>query len=233
MKQLFLEFDFPEDEKEVPAWEIKISKLGPLHMVLNQFVNFTSKYQQPIVHPYSLDIPEGIKALYRIVNKPEVYDKLCPHFFTKDENIEPAWTYPFTYWLKLKKFGKGISTDFSIYENMVNDQKRWNSFRNKFLTALWQYLGIDMIPAPSWGNIADIEFYMEGWPKHSIIAINSTGVGTDVHSKHLFLDGYFAMIDILSPKHILRYGACIEGEKVDISTYFSNDARKEVSYGSK
>lgn len=232
-QQLFLEFDFPEDEKEIPTWEIETSKLGPLHMVLNQLLNFTSKSQQPIVRPYTSVMPKEIKALYRIVNNPKDYNRICPHFFTKDENFEPAWTKPFYYWLKLKKFGKAISTDFSIYENMVNEQKRWNSFRNKFLTALWQYLGIDMIPAPSWGNVADMDFYMEGWPKHSLIAINSTGVGTDRHSKHLFLDGYFAMLDILSPTHILRYGAYIEGERPDISTYFPNDARKEVSYGCK
>lgn len=230
-KQLTIEFDFPEDENQIHALEINLSKQGPLHMVLNQFINFTSKNQLPIVRPTSSTMPEKITALYRIAKNTQNYSNSCPHFFTRDENIEPAWTRPFSYWLKLKKFGRCISTDLSIFENMVNEQKRWNSFRNKFLAALWQRLGIDVIPAPSWGNVSDIEYYMEGWPKHSLIAINSTGIGNDKHSQRLFLDGYFAMLDILAPTHIIRYGTCVEGERTDISTYFANDARKEAKYG--
>lgn len=201
----FLEFEFVEDEKQVYTIECRLGKQGPLHMVLNQFVNFTSNYQQPIVNPTSSAAPDCIRALCRIKN---THDELiCPHFFTRDEDIEPAWNKPLTYWRRLRKFGRCISTDFSIYENMVDAQKRWNSFRNKFLSALWQKLGIDVIPAPLWGNnIADIDYYMEGWPVNSLIAINSTGVGKDKHSQHLYLDGYNAMLEILRPMHIIRYG---------------------------
>ncbi len=229
--QLTLEFEFPEDENHNQVLELNLSTLGPLHMVFNQFINFTSRYQQPIVKPAKSALPDKISALYRIANKYDKYALTCPHFFTKDENIEPAWTRPLSYLAKLQKFGRCMSPDFSIFENMVNEQKKWNSFRNKFLTALWQHFGIDVIAAPSCGDIADIDYYMEGWPKHSLIAINSTGVGTNKHSQYLFLDGYFAMLDILKPTHILRYGACIEGERTDISTYYPNDFRKEVKHG--
>lgn len=41
----FLEFEFVEDEKQVYTIECRLGKQGPLHMVLNQFVNFTSNYQ--------------------------------------------------------------------------------------------------------------------------------------------------------------------------------------------
>lgn len=223
-----------EDVDQIHTIEYSISKQGPLHMVLNQFMNFTSRNQQPIVNPASSTCPDSIRALYRIANTPAAYKIVCPHFFTKDENIEPAWNKPLTYVAILRKFGRCISTDFSIYENMVDEQKRWNSFRNKFLSALWQRFGIDVIPAPSWGNnIADIDYYMEGWPKYSLIAINSTGVGRDKHSRHLYLDGYNAMLDILRPVHILRYGEYIEGENAGISTFYANDARREVNNGRK
>lgn len=233
MKNIIFDFKLPLDTNQANTLDINLSKLGPLHMVLNQFVNFTSKHQQPIIAPSSILMPERISALYRIVKKTNLYNDVCPHFFTGDEHIEPAWTHPFSYWLKLRKFGRCISPDLSIFENMVRDQKRWNSFRNKFLTALWQRFGIDVIPAPSWGNIADIDYYLEGWPKRSVIAINSTGIGHNRHSQSLFLDGYYAMLDILKPKYILRYGTCIDGENKEISTFFPNDAKMEVTYGRK
>lgn len=232
-RQLFFDFDFL-DENQVVNLDYRFSNQGPLHMVLNQFMDFTSKHEQPIVKPVPVDIPQSICALHRI-NDIQIGDSdCCPHFFVDDNKIEPAWSRPILYIKKLKRFNRSISPNFFIFENMVEEQKRWNSFRNKFLTALWQSFGINVIPAPSCGKISDVEYYMEGWPKASLIAINSTGIGYDKHNRHLFLTTYNAMIDILKPKHILRYGPFVEGEKKEISTYYSNDAkRKEAKDGRK
>ena len=49
-----------------------------------------------------------------------------------------------------------------------------------------------------------IELFMEGWPKGSIIAINSTGIGLDKRCRYIWLEGYHAMLDILKPIHIIR-----------------------------
>lgn len=224
----------PQEKKQIAEIEIDLSGKGPLHTALNQFVDFTSRYQQPIVKPVTADIiPTAIRALSRMGSAQTGDNGICPHFFVDDSKIEPAWTKPFAFFWKLKKFGRCLSPDFSIFVNMVSEQKRWNSFRNKFLTALWQRWGIDVIAAPSWGDISDIEHYMEGWPTESLIAINSTGIGRDRRNRHQFISGYRAMVDILRPKHILRYGPKVEGELSEISTYYVNDAREEVKNGRK
>lgn len=70
---------------------------------------------------------------------------------------------------------------------------------------------------------------MEGWPKHSVVSINSTGVCHDKRARKIWLDGYWAMMSILSPSHILRYGGFIEGEDKTVSTYYINNNR--VGYG--
>ena len=114
---------------------------------------------------------------------------------------------------------------------MLQPQKVWNDFRNKFLAALYQFFGIKVIPAPVWGDSKHMEYYMEGWPHHSLIAINSTGVCLDQRSRHIWLDGYNAMLEILQPTHILRYGGFIEGERADISTYYANNNKKGSCYG--
>lgn len=103
-----------------------------------------------------------------------------------------------------------------------------NSFRNKLLSAFYQRNGIRLIPAPSWGDLPHIELFMEGWPKGSVIAINSTGIGLDKRCRYIWLEGYHAMLDILKPIHIMRYGAYIEGERKEMSTYYPNNNKADL-----
>ena len=229
-KILPLEFENPDSNQLLTE---SYKTLGALHSVLCRGIEFTSKNQFPIVEPYSGNIPEMFCSVHRLRKKPEsLLRDLCGHFFTPDSNIEPFWNNPFRYLLWLRQFGYVISTDFSIYTNMVLIQKLWNSFRNKLMSAFYQRNGVNLIPAPSWGDLDNIELYMEGWPKDSLIAVNSTGIGKDKQCRHIWLDGYYAMLDILKPIHILRYGAYMEGERKDISTYYPNNNKPGYRYGS-
>ena len=229
-KILPLEFETPDSN---PLLTESYKTLGPLHSVLCRGIEFTSKNQFPIVEPYSGDIPELLCSVHRLRKKSEsLLPGICCHFFTPDSNIEPFWNNPFRYLQWLRRFGYVISTDFSLYTNMVFIQKLWNSFRNKLLSAFYQRNGVNLIPAPAWGDLVNIELYMEGWPKSSVIAINSTGIGCDKRCRHIWLDGYNAMLDILKPIHIIRYGAYIEGERRDKSTYYPNNNKPGYRYGS-
>ena len=206
--------------------------LGPLHSALCIGVDFTSKNQFPIVEPNNGNIPEILCSVHRLHKKPDsLLRGICGHFFTSDSNLEPYWTHPFKNLQWLKKLGYVTSTDFSLYSNMVLMQKLWNSFRNKLLSAFYQRNGINLIPAPSWGDLVNIELYMEGWPKESIIAVNSTGIGLDKRCRHIWLEGYHAMLDILKPVHIIRYGAYIEGERTEMSTFYPNNNKLGYRYG--
>lgn len=201
--------------------------LGPLHLYLCRGLDFTSQNQYPIVLPYLGDVPEIMQSVHRLIRKPDSYLKQCGGlFFTPDSNFERFWTYPYKYLDFLRKLQCVVSPDFSLYTNMLLMQKLWNSFRNKLMSAFYQHHGIPLIPAPSWGDLKYIELYMEGWPKNSIIAINSTGIGRDKRNRHIWLDGYYAMLDILKPLFILRYGCMIEGEKTEISKFYPNNNKQ-------
>lgn len=230
-KTLPLEFNNPDGDN--PILNESYKSLGPLHSVLCKGVEFTSKNQFPIVKPYSGKIPEILCSVHRLRKKPDILlHDICGHFFTSDSNIEPYWTYPFKYLQWLKKLGYVTSTDFSLYTNMVLIQKLWNSFRNKLMSSFLQRNGINLIPAPSWGDLVNIEMYMEGWPKNSLIALNSTGIGLDKRCRHIWLEGYHAMLNILKPVHIIRYGAYVEGECREISTFYPNNNKPHYRYGS-
>jgi hypothetical protein len=224
--QKIIPFEF-EDTSDKQIIVESLQNLGPLHLYLCRGLDFTSQNQCPIVHPYLGVIPEIMQSVHRLIRKPDSYlEQCCGTFFTTDSNFERFWTYPYKYLGFLQKLQCVLSTDFSLFSNMLQMQKFWNSFRNKLLSAFYQRNGIPLIPAPSWGDLKYIELYMEGWPKNSIIAINSTGVGRDKRSRHIWLDGYYAMLDILKPLFILRYGCMIEGEKTEISRFYQNNNKQ-------
>ena len=228
-----LPFEFENNNDNNLSLVESYKTLGPLHSTLCKGIEFTGKCQFPIVEPYIGPLPEVLCSVHRLLKKPDsLLQDLCGHFFTSDSHIEPFWNYPFSYIQWLKKLAFVISTDFSLYTNMLLMQKLWNSFRNKLMTAFFQRNGLKAIPAPSWGDLANIELYMEGWPKGSIIAINSTGVGLDKRCRYIWLEGYHVMVDILKPIHILRYGAFIEGECRELSTYYPNNNKPGYRYGS-
>ena len=228
-KTLPLEY---EDSKDASCLIENYKALGPLNSVLCTGIDFTSKNQFPIVKPNTGEIPEVLCSVHRLRKKPDsLLRNICGHFFTSDSNFESYWNYPFRNIRFLQQLGAVLSTDYSIYSNMLFMQKMWNSYRNKLMSAFYQRNNINLIPAPSWGDIENIDMYMEGWPKGSLIAINSTGIGRDKRCRHIWLEGYYAMLEILKPIHIIRYGAFIEGERKEISTYYPNNNKPTYNYG--
>ena len=182
-----------------------IPDLGPLHLHICDGIDFTSEHQLPVVHAEVVGPPSELQAFYRLKGLPDLEKK---NSFIK----------------MFRKFGAILSPDFSLLTNMLEMQRLWNDFRNKLLAAFYQKWNVPVIASPSWSSdMKNIERYMDGWPHNSIIAINSTGVCRDKRSKHIWLDGYYAMLSILTPSHILRYGGMIEGERCDISTFYTNN----------
>jgi len=230
--QKIIPFDFG-DSNDNGVLSENVSALGPLNLNICKGINFTSNNQFPIVSPYNGAIPNGLCSVHRLSKKQESFlNNLGGIFFTKDSNFEAYWTHPYKYLPFLRKFQCILSTDFSLYTNMLLIQKIWNSFRNKLMSAFYQRNSIPLIPAPSWGDLKYIDLYMEGWPTNSIIAINSTGIGKDKRCRHIWLDGYHAMLDILKPVYILRYGSMIEGEITEISKFYPNNNKPDFRYGS-
>lgn len=155
--------------------------LGPLHMRLCEGLEFTSKHQLPVVKPVFVVPPAEMKAFYRINRcKEDERKRFFAHFYVDDKKFERIWNRPFAYIEKFRGIGGVISTDYSILTNMVESQRQWNDFRNKLLAAFYQSRNVTVIASPSWSDdLQNIERYMEGWPRNSVIAVNSTGVCHD------------------------------------------------------
>lgn len=205
------------------------NNLGILHYALCRNLNFTGKYEMPVINPVNCSIPKRIIAYYRTTTGN--YQNCVPHFYTDDKHIEGIWRNPCKIQsILLSRQTIVIGPDFSVFAEMLFPQKAWNIFRNKLIVAWWQQSGITVIPNVSWIN-CNYECSFDGWPKHSVIAVNSTGVGFNKRSKAMWIDGYRTMLEVLKPNHILRYGAKQPGENESISTYYPNDNLIIARYG--
>ena len=203
--------------------------LGVLNQGICQYLDTTGQYEMPVVRAINCSAPKDIVALYHI-DRCKV-EGCIPHFYTEDRKFESTWTFPRKSLCKIARYQMVISPDFSVYEDLAFPQKLWNIFRNKALAAWWQYNGLNVIPNVSWMYGKDYAMSFDGWPKNSVIAVNSTGINEDAKCKTMWLEGYKVMLESLKPTHILRYGAKIEGENKTISTYYDNDNKKFVMYG--
>ena len=206
---------------------------GPMNIDLFRTISFTGTHQMPITRPYNGGTPQYLVPHYRLKNTTKTCG-VCPCFYTSDRNFERAWSNPRAFSKTLMRYSYVLSPDFSVYLDMPRPMQQTNIFKNKALAAWWQECGLNVIPSVSWTTVEHIEEDVEGWPKHSVIAINSTGLGRDRRAKHNWIEGYEATISILEPSFILRYGAYQEGEKKEISRYYPNCNRlnlKPIVYG--
>lgn len=189
-------------------------------------VNMTSTNEMPIVSAYNGNIPSDIRGIHRVV--PQKLYHITPHFYFDDARILQYWNKPFETEKKLSNFETSIGIDFSMTNEMTHPQKIYASFLNKLWVAWLQSRGHKVIPNVSFPTDWEKDYWVEGWPKQSIIAVSSVGVIR--HGN--FVEWLKAMDRIrteLLPTHILRYGPRIPGEKSEKCTYFTNDNNRSAN----
>lgn len=194
-------------------------------LFMTMAVTLTSQNEMPLVKAYVGEIPTDIRGLHRVASRG--YLNLAPHFYFEDARIKQYWNKPFETEKLLSKFPCSIGMDFSMTNEMGRPQKMYASFLNKLWVAWLQSRGRAVIPNVSFPDEWREDYWIEGWPKHSVIAISSVGVLT-----HGNPDEWLKAVDRirheLQPIHILRYGPMVPGEIRENCTYFANDNNRSA-----
>lgn len=189
-------------------------------------VTMTSENEMPIVAPYIGTCPADIRGIHRVKTKSSY--NIAPHFFFCDDRIAYYLQHPFETEKILSEFDVSISLDFSMTMEMLRPQKVYASFLNKLWAAWLQSRGHNVIPNVSFPDEYWENYWLEGWPKQSIIAISSVGVLTHGNPNG-WLKGAERIREELRPLHILRYGPKIPGEDTCNCTYFDNDNNRSAN----
>ena len=213
-------------EKGQPIEDILANKDATL-LFMRMAVTHTSKNEMPIVHPYTGNIPDNIMGFYRVASSGPY--SIVPHFYFDDKRMHHYWNHPFRTAEVLSHFPCSIGLDLSMTNDMLRPQKMYASYLNKLWVAWLQSRGHEVIPNVSFPDEWEEDYWLEGWPIHSVIAINSVGVLSHGNPKE-WLKAVERIRTELKPTYILRYGALLPGENTENCTYFANDNNR-AAYG--
>lgn len=128
------------------------------------------------------------------------------HFYIDDYQFERIWNSPIKYLNLLKKFDCIIAPDFSLYANFPKPLKMFSLYKQRLLTAYWQNEGINVIPNLTWSCLEDLEECLNGFPKHSVIALSTNGCMMNKKTKASFIECFNKAVEILEPLKIIIVG---------------------------
>ena len=162
------------------------------------------KYKLPQLDP-TQEIPFNVISFNErkgIVN-PERY---WVDFFIDDHLFENFWNHPEVSFLNLRRFAGIITTDYSMYPEMLLGQIIWNCTRNRVMAYYLQQQGFNIIPTATWCSEDDFEWCFDGLPNNSSIAISSNGCMSSPYGKRILLEGIEELQRQKKPTHIVVCG---------------------------
>ena len=172
-------------------------------LVRNEFIT-EGKYDLPKIKKQEIDLNK-IKLISYSNTKYFDDRNRCKtiHFFIHDFRFENTYSSPEFAAEKLKQYYCLLSPDFSLYTDMPLLLQMYSTFKNRWVGAYWQNLGLKVIPTVSWSNERSFEFCFDGVEKGSIVAVSTHG---NKKSKEKFMKGYNEMLRRIKPSAIICYG---------------------------
>lgn len=217
--QLFDPSDFEEAATSRIPSDISLPPADDTLLFMTLRVSMTSRYEMPIVAPLAFVSFTDILAYHRL--KRVNAKCILPHFYVCDKKIKQAFSNPMRTLEKLSQFDASISMDFSMTQEMSRPQKMYSSFLNKLWAAWLQSYGLNVVPNVSWPDEVEQDYWLEGWPKESVISVSSVGISHG--DPAIWLRGMERVRETLKPTTVIRYGSKIPGETEDNCIYIKND----------
>ena len=174
------------------------------HLELGNFAA-AGDYDIPILRPVQIDARLDWIRFNHALREPEK-SRYGVHFFIDDYLFERAWHDPSRYALFLRQFPAVMTPDFSMFADYPKSVQIYNHWRKHQLGAYWQELGLTVIPTISWVDASSFEWCFDGEPKNGTVAVSSVGTQKNRESKRLFIEGYRAMTERLTPEKIIFFG---------------------------
>lgn len=142
------------------------------------------------------------------------------HFFLEDYRFESAWSQP----ERASRYCAGLeavlSPDFSLYCDHPIALQLHNVYRSRYLGALWQSMGMQVIPTVQWGDERSFEFCFDGMPVGGTVAVSTVGVlhrgQRSSGAPEAFELGLREMVARCNPDVLLCYGERLPDGVVDI-----------------
>lgn len=184
----------------------KRHKLTYQNINLTYNLNLVGKNELPEVKPYKGAIPKSITP-YTMKRKGDKTGAI--HFFIDDYHYAGMYV-----WGHLSQFTRGlfdyqsiIAPDYSLYLDQSRTLNLFQIYQNRVVTAIWQQMGLNVIPSVSWGNADSLEYCFDALPQNSVLAIGGVGCAHRTSMIELWEYGVKQTIERLQPSALIIYGA--------------------------
>lgn len=204
-------FNFmPPEVKQKNKLETKTRKANILNLERAQFTG-VGKYDIPEIQPvYQLpEVIDWIPFDFMLSDKrsPEEKQKTGVHFFRDDYKFERIWNTPEKYIEKLAEYACVLSPDFSPYGDMPMATQIFNHYRKHWVAVYMQECGLTVIPTIRASTDERCkEWYLEGEPRGSVIAISSMWTKDGTTGADAFEWEFQTMLKELNPSKVFVYG---------------------------
>lgn len=188
------------------------------------------RWEMPILAPCN-DVPKRMIGFnYALTST--AYDATI-HFYLDDYQFERVWNQPEKYIEILSRFDMVLSPNYSIYYDMAEPLKVYNTYRARLLAQMFQQAGLKVIPIVYWSDERSWEYCFDGLPENSTLSINTIGNNME-DSWDMWKSGVDELIRRKHPKRLLIYGNGIEVDHDfgDVEViYFKNEVTERMKGG--
>jgi hypothetical protein len=141
--------------------------------------------------------PDGL-ALYRDAGM---------HFFLDDYRFESLWNNPDRHRWVVERAPVLLTPDFSMYVGWPEALIAYQTYRNRWMGALWQSWGLEVIPTVGWVDHRTYDVCFAGLPRGGLVAVSTVGIhNAEQEARDLFIAGYQEMVRWVRPSKVLVYG---------------------------
>lgn len=198
---------------------IKLYNLDKIGMLEPDF------FQMPILKKDEIEFPDELVGFNYLKTRKGTQEKAI-HFFLDDYQFERIWKNPDAYLEKLYEYGAVLTPDFSLYLDMPESLKIYNTYRSRLIGQYMQSFGIKVIPTISWADEKSFKYCFSGVAPGSTVAISTIGVMRTEKSKGIFREGAKKMMEIIKPEKVLVFGKKIDFEFGNCK-YYNNEIIKK------
>jgi hypothetical protein len=180
----------------------------------------------PVLEPCDV-VPDDLIGFNYATGRKATRDRGV-HFFIDDYQFERVWREPERYAEVLRPYQCALAPDFSLYRDMPAPMQRWNCYRSRFVGAVWQQLGLNVIPTLQWSDEASFEYCFDGMPEKATLAVSTLGTLSDPYSASLWRAGMDEAVRRLKPRLVLLYGRVMPGyePEFDFIRYENDNVRR-------
>ena len=129
------------------------------------------------------------------------------HFFIDDYQFERVWTSPRRYLDVLRPYSCVLAPDFSLYLDMPLPMQRWNVYRSRAMSLIWQREGMRVVPVLSWSTPESYTFCFDGIPQGGTVATSTVGVMRSRDAMEWWSRGMAEAMERVRPSRVLLYGS--------------------------